>query len=713
MAAESRFLNRELSWLEFNQRVLDEAKDASVPVLDRLFLLSVTDSNLEEFFMVRVGGLKLQIEGGVTTPDASGLTPREQYRRILERVRRMVADQYACLAHGLLPDMARQGLRLVAPEDFTPAQRAFVEHYLEDTVLSTLSPLAVEPDAGPVWVSGGLYMAFALEPERADGAPRLAVMRLVPGLPRFLALPGEDGAQEVALIEAVVQAGASRFFLGRTVQSCACFRVMRNADILVREEYAENLAVEMEEVLRLRRRSGAVRLDLSAGIDPFLRDWLVECTGVAEEGVFEIPGPLDLGGFAELSRWDSLAHLREAPWPPQPCAQLDPAEGIFDAIANRDLLLCLPFERFDPVLRLVEEAATDPDVLAIKIILYRTGSRSPIVRSLIAAAASGKSVTAVVELKARFDEASNIAWAREMEAAGVQVLLGVRGLKTHAKACMVVRREDGAIVRYLHLGTGNYNATTARQYTDVGLLTCNVALGADLAAFFHAITGYSEPQNYQKLAQAPLTLRDRLLTLIESETQRAAAGQPAWIQAKMNALVDPALVEALYRASQAGVEIQLNVRGICVLRPGVPGLSERIRVVSIIDRFLEHSRILRFHHGGDDLVFLSSADWMPRNLDRRVELLVPVEDPDCRARLVRILAVCLADTAKGRELLADGGYRPPAGGDEALRSQARLYQEACEASRQRARVRPIRFEPHRLQQAAKVGDARKKGRRKT
>lgn len=711
MSAETRFLNRELCWLEFNQRVLDEANDPAVPELDRLFLLSVTDSNLEEFFMVRVGGLKLQIEGGVTTPDASGKTPREQYRRILERVRRMVADQYVCLADGLLPDMARRGLRLVPPCAFSPAQRAFVEHYLEDTALSALSPLAVAPDAGPGWVSGGLYMAFALEPERADGAPRLAVMRLVPGLPRFLALPGEDGAQEVALLEAVVKESAQRFFLGQTVRACACFRITRNADILVREEYAENLAVEMEEVLRLRRRSDGVRLDLSAGIDPALRDWLLARTGVTPEEVFEIPGPLDLGGFGELCRWDALAHLREAPWPPQPCAMLDPAEGIFDAIANRDLLLCLPFERFDPVLRLVEEAAADPDVLAIKIILYRTGTRSPVVRALIAAAESGKSVTAVVELKARFDEASNIAWAREMETAGVQVLLGVKGLKTHAKACMVVRREDGVIVRYLHLGTGNYNATTARQYTDVGLLTCNVALGADVAAFFHAITGYSEPQNYQKLAQAPLTLRDRLLTLIESETQRAAAGQPARIMAKMNALVDPALVEALYRASQAGVEVQLNVRGICVLRPGVPGLSERIRVVSIIDRFLEHSRILRFHHGGDDLVFLSSADWMPRNLDRRVELLVPVEDPACRGRLVRILEAGLADTAKGRELLADGGYRKPPGGAKAVRSQARLYGEICEEARQRAKSRVMRFEPHRPQRQTRDGGDRKKGRK--
>jgi len=614
----------------------------------------------------------------------------------------MVSDQYGCLENDLLPGLAQQGVRIVRPSAFSAGQHAFVDRYVEETAVSTLSPLAVEPETEATWVSGGLYQAFQLAPKRTGDSFRYVVMRLVPGLPRILPLPSESGRFDVALLEDVVGIGAPRFFLGQQVIASTCFRITRNADIPVREEYAEDLASEMEAVLRQRRSSDCVRLEVSAGVAPELREWLLQRVEAHEDAVFEIPGPLDLTGLAELCRMDPLDHLRYSPWPPQACSMLDPAKGIFDEIANRDILLSLPYERFDPVVRLVQEAAADPDVLAIKIILYRAGTRSPIVKALIAAAEVGKSVTAVVELKARFDEANNIAWAREMESAGVQVLQGIKGVKTHAKACMVVRREDGVIVRYLHLATGNYNSTTARFYTDVGLLTCNMALGVDVAAFFHAITGYSEPQNYQKLAQAPLTLRDRLRALVEAETQRASAGQPARIMAKMNALVDPVLVKALYEASQAGVDIQLNIRGICVLRPGVAGLSERIRVVSIVDRFLEHSRIFRFHHGGDELVFISSADWMPRNLDRRIELLVPVEDPVCHKRLVGILETCFADTVKSRELLPDGGYRRPVGGPGAVRCQALLYKKSCDAAKQRAKSRAIHFEPHRSTRRTKA-----------
>lgn len=694
MSTESRLINRELSWLEFNQRVLDEARDASVPLLDRLFFLAVTASNLDEFFMVRVGGLKLLVEGNVTSCDPSGLTPREQLRRILARVRRMVEDQYECLARELLPGAAAHGLRILKPAAMDAAQHAFVERYVEDAASSILTPLAVEAGGDrPVLVSRALHLAVMLHAKKPSKPPRFAVLRL--GRERILHLPSEGNGHDVALLEDVVALGARSFFQGQTILASTCFRITRNADIPVREEYAEDLATEMEAVLRIRRSSDCVRLELAEGACSELRDFVVGLAGADADDVVDIPGPLDLTGLGELCKLETLSHLRYPPWPPQPNLMVDATKSIFDEIAARDILVSLPFERFDPVVRFVQQAAVDPDVLAIKIILYRTGDNSPIAQALATAAERGKSVTAVVELKARFDEASNIAWARTMETAGVQVVYGIKGFKTHAKACMVVRREEGVIVRYLHLATGNYNESTARFYTDVGLLTCNAALGLDIAAFFHAITGYSVPQSYQKIAQAPLNLRERLLALVQGEAQRAKSGQPARIMAKMNSLVDPTLIDALYEASQAGVDIRLNVRGICMLRPGVKGLSEHIRIVSIVDRCLEHSRIFRFHHGGDDLLFLSSADWMPRNLDRRIELLVPVEDAACRKRLVHILETCLADTAKGREMLPDGTYRRPAGGPQALRSQAVLYKRACDAAKQKARSKTTLFEPHR------------------
>ncbi len=695
MTTETLFLNRELSWLEFNQRVLDEAFNPAVPVLDRLFFLGVTASNLDEFFMVRVGGLDLLIESDVTTPDNAGLSPREQRRRILARVGRMVEDQYRCWHDLILRDAAASGVRLLRPPDYDDAQQAYVQRFVRETASAVLTPVALPLGQTSTLASGGLYLAALLTPAAPDGDPRLAVIRLTPHLRRVLPLPAEGGEFAATLLEDAVQAFLPLFFEGQTVSAAGCFRITRNADIPVREEYAEDLAAAMETLLRQRRSGDCVRLELAADMPSPLRARIIAQVDVALDAVFEIPGPLDLSGVAALASVDGLESLRYPSWPPQACAMLDSHSSLFDEIADHDVLLSLPFERFDPVVRLVQEAAADPAVLAIKIILYRAGERSAIVEALIAAAEAAKSVTAVVELKARFDEANNIAWAREMEAAGVQVIQGVKGLKTHAKACMVVRVEDGALVRYLHLATGNYNAGTARFYTDVGLLSCDPALGADLSAFFHAITGYSTPRGYQKLAQAPLTLRERLLELIGGETQRARSGQPARIAAKLNALVDPALVRALYEASQAGVTVDLNIRGICVLRPGVPGLSERIRVLSIVDRFLEHSRILRFHHGGDERLFLSSADWMPRNLDRRIELLTPVEDPACRERLIQILDSCLSDTAKGREMMPDGSYRPPAGGPGAARSQEVLYRAACETSRQRSKKRTTLFEPHR------------------
>ncbi len=695
MAAEELFLNRELSWLEFNQRVLDEARNPGVPVLDRLFFLGVTASNLDEFFMVRVGGLDLLIQSDVTTPDTTGLSPREQRRLILQRARRMVDEQYRCWRDEVLADASRQDVRLLAPAGYNPAQRAYVERFIAETASSVLTPIALPREQRTVLAGGGLHLAALLAPDTPGGDPRLAAIRLTPHVRRVLPLPGEGREFAATLLEDAVQSCLAVFFEGQSILASGCFRITRNADIPVREEYAEDLAAAMETLLRRRRSGNCVRIELAADMPEALRVRLLEQVEAAPDAVFAIDGPLDLSGVATLCQVEALEALRSPAWAPQACAMLQGEGSLFEEIADHDLLVSLPFERFDPVVRLIQEAAVDPAVLAIKIILYRAGERSAIVEALISAAEAGKSVTAVIELKARFDEANNIAWARDMEAAGVQVFQGVKGLKTHAKACLIVRAEEGSLVRYLHLATGNYNTSTARFYTDVGLLTCDPALGADVSSLFHAITGYSTPRGYQKLAQAPLTLRDRLLELIRGETQRARSGQPARIAAKLNALVDPTLVKALYEASRAGVTIDLNVRGICVLRPGVPGLSERIRVVSIVDRFLEHSRILRFHHGGDERVFLSSADWMPRNLDRRIELLTPVEDPACRARLITILETCLADTAKGREMAPDGSYRPPAGGPQAVRSQEVLHLAACEAARQRIKRRTTLFDAHR------------------
>jgi len=715
MSEISRYINRELSWLEFNQRVLDEALDPAVPLLERLFFLAVTASNLDEFFMLRISGLKLLVEGGVTRPDRAGLTPHEQLQQVLARIRRMYADQYECLDRELLPALAAAGVRLKQREELDAAQAEFADAYVAEEAASVLTPVALDPEAPlPLLVSGALYLLFMLAPEESDSAaaaaaatigsqcdastghPRFALLRL--GNERLLRLPHAADKYDVVLSEDLLRA-SSVLFHGQQILASTCLRITRNADIPVREEYAAELATEMEAVLRNRRDSGCVRLEVSAGTCRELRECALKLAGVSEEMVFEIPGPLNLAALDTLCNWPSLAHLCYPPWPPQPNCMIDPTRNIFGEIAARDIVVSLPFESFDPVLQLLEQAGADPHVLAIKILLYRTANDSRVVQALARAAEQGKNVTAVIEIKARFDEATNIAWARELEAAGVQVVYGIRGYKTHAKACLVVRREAGGIVRYLHLSSGNYNEVTGRLYTDVGLLTCNPDMGRDIADFFNVITGYAEPQDYRLITQAPLNLRDRLLALIAEETRRARAGQPAWIRAKMNALIDYRLVDALYEASQAGVEIDLNVRGMCVLRPGLPGLSERIRVVSIIDRYLEHSRIFRFCHGGDELVFLSSADWMPRNLERRIELLIPIQDPACRDRLVQILETCLADNVKGRLMQGDGSYlrRPIAAGEQLLRSQEELYRLSCKAAKNNNRAAPeqlVLFEPH-------------------
>jgi len=472
------------------------------------------------------------------------------------------------------------------------------------------------------------------------------------------------------------------------------FRLTRNADLAVREDQAGDLLDQMRRVLDLRRQSPAVRLEIAGAAPPALSAFLRTALDIPEADIYTVPGPLALDDFFALATAPGWDALRAPPWEPRQSPAFRPGVSVFETLSRQDVILHHPYESFAPIQRLLEEAAADPEVLAIKQILYRTSPDSPIVETLGRAAENGKQVTVIVELKARFDEARNIVWARALEQAGAQVIYGIKGLKTHAKLCLVVRREPTGIRRYLHFGTGNYNELTARLYTDISFLTSREDLAADASRFFNTITGYAQPAKYQKLAAAPLGLRERLCELIENEALRARQGQPGHIMAKLNALADPALIEALYAASAAGVKIELAIRGICCLRPGVPGLSENITVVSVVDRFLEHSRILYFRHGGDPLVFISSADWMPRNLDRRIELLVPIEDKQCRDRLIADLTTCLADTLKGWLLLPDGSYLRRATAGDAVRSQEVLYRQAGE-SEQRATAAGTVFQAHR------------------
>jgi polyphosphate kinase len=692
-----KYINRELSWLEFNQRVLDEARDAATPRLSRLMFLAITGSNLDEFFMVRVGGLQLLDQQGSTKADASGMSPQQQLASISARTHRMMLEQYTCYLNELEPALADAGIRRVRPAELTGQQSKSIAQVFENRIYPVLTPMAVSGrDDFPLLINQTLNVCVQLEAVAEGDGPRFAVIPFGPSSSRFITLPSEGG-YEYMLLEDAVEMFADRFFPGEQIVECVAFRITRNADLAVREDLASDLLMEMEHLLDARTAGDCVRLEVGDGVTPQTLGFLTDTLEVDEVNVYAAPGPVDLGAFMQLSDLPGFDNLRYEPWPPQASPDVDPTGDIFSTIARDDVLLYHPYDSFDPVLRLLEEAAVDPDVLAIKQTLYRTSRNSPVVAALRQAAERGKYVTVIVELKARFDEARNIEWARSLEQAGVQVFYGVKGYKTHSKLSIVVRCEPAGIRRYVHFGTGNYNEATARLYSDVSLITCNEELGADATSFFNAITGYSQPQKFRRIEAAPIGLRERLLEMIQSETQREKESGRASITAKLNSLVDPKIIDALYEASQAGVPVRLNIRGICCLRPGVEGLSENITVVGVVDRFLEHARIFHFHHGGDERVFISSADWMPRNLDRRVELLVPVDNSRARDRLLAILEMYFKDTVKGRRLLSDGTYVPvdSANGVEPFRSQQRLYELTCKAVKQARQSRPTAFEPHR------------------
>lgn len=653
------YINRELSWLEFNQRVLDEALDQQIPALERLRFLAITASNLDEFFMVRVGGLRMLREQFPGRRDPAGMTPHEQLVAISRRTHQMSKDQDRCFLDDLEPALAEQGIERLTADQLDSRHSETLWHLFQREIQTIMTPMMVKPgEQFPLLVKQNLTACIQLLDLDGTGRTRFAVIPLGQAMDRIISLSEQQagGPVEYILLEDVVRLHIQQFFPSSRVVDCTFFRVTRNADMRVQEDAASDLLSGMRQVLAARKRSECVRLELDAGAGETIRSFLQAALGVSDEQVYVIRGPLDLAAFSDLSGIAGYDHLRYEPWLPQPSPIVDPAAGIFDTIADHDVLLLQPYEQYDPVVRLVEEAADDPNVLAIKQILYRTSRNSPIVAALKRAAQNGKKVTAIVELKARFDEARNIVWAQALEPASVQVFYGVKGLKTHAKVCIVLRRDPDGMRRYIHYGTGNYNEITSRLYSDVSFLTCDEALNRDASNFFNAITGYSQPHPFHKIQAAPIGLREHLLDLIESETYHARQGQSAHIMAQLNSLVDAKVIKALYRASRAGVRIDLNVRGICCLRPGVPGISENIRVVSILDRYLEHSRIIYFHAGGKELTFISSADWMPRNLVRRVELLVPIQDRQAKLRLKDVLLSYSKDNVKGRCLQPDGHY---------------------------------------------------------
>jgi polyphosphate kinase len=694
------FLNRELSWLEFNHRVLEEAMDPQTPLLDRLKFAIIASTNLDEFFMVRVAALKHAVDEGDITPDLAGLRPRQQLIVVSERAHQMVDRVGATLVDEILPALAEKGMRIVGMDGLDAQQRSFLSRYFTAEVLPALTPLAIDVSRPfPKLANLSLNLAVLLAPLEGEEHPRIGVVQVPAGLRRLVRPLGGDGNTYV-LLEEIIRAELATLFPGQTVLESAAFRIARDAEMELDEEGGRDYLENIEEELRKRRMSRVVRLEVQAGASDALLAILVERLGIEVPDVYFLRAPLDIRALMPLVELPALEQLRETPLKPIPVLEPRELSALFERLRQGEVLLHHPYDSYDPVVQLVTTAADDPDVLAIKQTLYRTSGESPIVQALARAAEKGKQVTVLVELMARFDEQSNIRWARSLEESGAHVIYGIRGYKTHAKICLVVRRGPHGIERYVHLGTGNYNEKTARIYTDCGLMTSSRTIGEDASAFFNSLTGYSDPPRMKKLTMAPTGLRERFLKLVEREQRRAQDGQAAEIRAKLNSLVDEDIIRALYAASQAGVKIRLNVRGICCLRPGVKGVSETIEVVSIVDRFLEHARIYHFRNGGDEEVYLSSADWMTRNLDRRIELLFPV-GPESRPKVMAILDAMFQDNVKARRLMPDGTYkrRRPGKGEEPFRAQVHLYRQAA-AALERARAQSgVTFEPVTLPDA--------------
>jgi polyphosphate kinase len=668
------FLNRELSWLEFNQRVLDQALDQSNPLLERLKFFTIASSNLDEFFEVRVAGLKQQIESGPAERSVDGLTPSETFQAVVRRVRQMVTDQYACWRADLKPALAQHAIRILTVDELTRADLAWLEDYYRTKVRPVLTPLAIDPaHPFPQLLNKSLNLMVRLEMTKGGATHKhLAVVQCPAILPRLIQLPRKDARRDYVFLGHLIGHFLADLFPGTKILGYWLFRVTRNSELYIDEEETGNLLKAVELELHNRRKGDAVRLEIAHDCPKQISDALLKTFRLTEDDMYLIDGPLNPTRLMALYAGDHLPELRDPPFVAPVARSLRGQEDLFAAIRERDVLLHHPYENFNSVVEFLEQAADDRDVLAIKMTLYRTGGDPRIIGALMNAVNKGKQVTAVVELRARFDEANNIQWARQLEENGVHVVYGLVGLKIHAKVALVVRRERDQIRRYVHLATGNYNPTTAKLYTDIGLLTCKAEFGEDATNLFNLLTGICQFQGMNKFVAAPFDLHARLMRLIDREADNARRGLPARVIVKCNSLVEPELIRALYRASQAGVKIDLIVRGICCLRPGVVGVSENITVRSIVDRFLEHSRIYYFENACQPELFVGSADWMPRNLFRRIEVVFPVEDGNLRERLIKeILAVSLADNTKARLLGPDGVYRRavPHNGDQPRRSQ--------------------------------------------
>lgn len=688
------FLNRELSWLAFNERVLDQAADKTCPLLERVKFVAIAASNLDEFFMVRVAGLKQSVEEHHAAADLAGLTPHQQLSAVGERAHRFVDRLYDVTVDALLPALAAQGITILEVDDLDDKRRAALTPFFRDRVLPVLTPLAIDVlRPFPRLSSLSLNIAVLLEAASAGGSKRLAIVQVPSGLGRLVPV-GEATATSFVLLEDLIRLHLDLLFPGQHILEASAIRLSRDAELEFDDEGGRTQLERVERELRRRRLSDVVRLEIEARASAEFVALICEQVELTERDIYAVRGPLDLRVLMQLLDLPGFAELRDPPLAP-----VNPIEGtpsdMFAAVDAGDLLLHHPYDSYDPIVALLSQAADDPDVLAIKQTLYRASPSSAIIASLRRAAENNKQVTVVVELTARFDEERNIRWARSLEEAGAHVIYGIRGYKVHAKICQIVKRTPFGLRRYVHLATGNYNERTARIYTDFGLLTTSPAIAEDASAFFSALTGYSDPPRLKKLTMAPTGLRERFVRLINRERRRAEAGQPAEIMAKMNSLIDEEIIEALYAASRAGVGIKLNVRGICALRPGVAGHSEGIEVVSIVDRFLEHARVYWFLNGGEEEAYLASADWMTRNFDKRIELLFPVERPEHKNKLVHALRAMFRDNVQAYDLKSDGSYRrrTPARGEAVFRVQQVLQDEAHRAVQLAREAAGVSFTP--------------------
>jgi polyphosphate kinase len=681
----SLYVNREISWLAFNERVLAQARDERHPLLERMRFVSISETNLDEFFMIRVAGLQQQVAAELPNPIPDGMTPEEQLNRIHDHTESFFAEQREILENELLPALKEEGIEIVAHDDLLKKEQQQLRELFARDILPILTPLAVDP-AHPFPHISNLSLNL-LVVIRDGGREVMARIKVPTTIERFVRVPPTERPEEtpapgvheeikLVRVEEVIAANLDELFPGKEILASYVFQVTRNADLVIEEDEASDLLQTIEDELAGRWFGQSARLVVTDSMPDALREWLAENLRVDPNSVYATPEPLGLGDFEEFTHLDR-GDLLYPPITPRIPDEIRNSRSITSAIRQGDILLYHPYDSFAPVVEFVRAAASDPDVLAIKQTLYRVGSNSPIVEALSNARDEETQVAVLVELKARFDEEPNITWARRLEAQGVHVAYGIVGLKTHAKICLVVRREGGGLRRYVHLGTGNYNPSTARLYTDFSYFTDDPALGEDSSDLFNYLTGYSEQEEYQELLVAPLTMREKFVELVREQAERAGRGESARISCKMNALTDPKIIEELYLASQAGVRVELVIRGICCLKPGLEGISENIRVVSLVGRFLEHARVYAFGEGEDEKIYLGSADLMQRNLDRRVEQLFPLREERHRKKVRRLLDLQLDDTANAWEMNADGDYTRlrPQEGEEPLDSQALLLGE--------------------------------------